>query len=136
MKNISKNKTGNGNRNAQSALAEINAQIEALNQQRVALAQPLKDRYTEMRGELAALETEIRSLDGEWKPEPMKAKAETKIAEILTASGQPMAVEEIVKAVGDQFTSWKIKNVLKKRSAGPKAVFTLADGKYAVRAAA
>lgn len=136
MKNTSKNKTGNGNKNAQTALSEINAQIEALNQRRVALAQPLKDRYAEMRGELVALETEIRSLDGEWKPEPIKAKAETKIAEILTANGQPMTVEEIVKAVGGQFTSWKIKNVLKKRSTGPKAVFTLADDKYAVKAAA
>lgn len=75
-------------------------------------------------------------MDKEWRPEPMKAKAETKIAEILTAKGQPMTAEEIVAAVGDLFTGWKVKNVLKKKSTGAKAVFTLADGKYAVKAAA
>lgn len=133
--NTTKSKT-TGTNNAQSALAEINAQIEALNQKRVALAQPLKDRYAEMRGELVALETEIRSLDGEWAPEPMKPKAETKIAEVITAKGQPMTPEEIIAAVGEQFTAWKIKNVLKKRSTGAKAVFTLADGKYSLKAAA
>jgi hypothetical protein len=37
MKTQSKTKTGNGN-NAQATLAEINARIEALKQQRVALA--------------------------------------------------------------------------------------------------
>lgn len=135
MKTEAKTKTGNETKNAQAALSEINAQIQALSQQRVALAQPLKDRYTEMRGELVALETEIRSLDGAWKPEPMKAKAETKIAEILNANGQPMSVEEIVKVVGGMFTPWKIKGVLKKRSTGAKAVFTLVDGKYAVKSA-
>lgn len=136
MKNISKDKTGNGNKNAQTALAEINAQIEALNQQRVALAQPLKDRYAEMRGELVALETEIRSLDVEWKPEPMKPKTETKITEILTAHGAPMTPEEIVQAVAGAFTPWKVKNILKKKSSGAKALFTLADGKYAVKTVA
>ena len=136
MKITSKNKTGNGNKNAQTALAEINAQIEALNQKRVTLAEPLKLRYMEMRGELTALETEIRSLDAGWKPEPMKAKAETKITEILTAHGAPMAPDEIVKAVGDMFTPWKVKNTLKKKSTGTKAVFTLADGKYTVKALA
>jgi len=135
MKNISKNKTGNGN-NATAALARINAEIEALKKQRIGLAQPLKDRYAELRGELAALGAEIKSLDNDWKPEPMKPKAETKIAEIITAKGQPMAAEEILKAVGDLFTPWKVKNTLKKKSTGAKAVFTLADGKYAVRAAA
>ncbi len=137
MKNITANKNKKtGNINAQVVLAEINAQIEMLNQKRVTLAQPLKDRYAEMRGELVALETEIRSLDGEWKPEPMKPKAETKIAEILTANGQPMAAEEIVKAVGDLFTPWKVKNTLKKKSIGAKAVFAVNDGKYTVKAAA
>lgn len=126
---------GNGNKNAQAALAEINAQILELQQQRVTLAQPLKTRYAEMRGELMALETEVRELDPAWKPEPMKAKPETKIAEILTAKGQPMSVEEIVAAVGDAFSPWKIKNVLKKRSQGAKAVFAVNDGKYTVKPA-
>jgi len=53
MKTDTRNKTGNGN-NATAALAKINAQIEALNQQRIGLAQPLKERYAEMRGELSA----------------------------------------------------------------------------------
>ena len=136
MKTETKSKTGNETKNAQAALSEINAQIQALSQQRVALAQPLKDRYAEMRGELVALETEIRSLDGNWKPEPMKPKAETKIAEILTAKGQPMAADEIIAAVGDMFTPWKVKNILKKRSTGAKAVFPLVDGKYSLKAAA
>jgi hypothetical protein len=136
MKTESKNKTGNGTKTAQAALADINAQIEALSQQRIALAQPLKDRYAEMRGELMALETEVRELDPSWKPEPMKAKAETRITEILTARGQPMTTEEIIAAVGDAYTPWKVKNTLKKRSTGAKAVFTLADGKYSVKVAA
>jgi hypothetical protein len=135
MKNDTK-KTGNGTKNAQAALADINNRIAELQQQRVALAEPLKTRYAEMRGEQSALEIEIRSLDGNWRPEPMKPKAENRITEILTAKGQPMSADEIIVAVGDQFTSWKIKNVLKKRSTGPKAVFTFADGKYTVRAAA
>jgi hypothetical protein len=136
LKTESKNKTGNGTKTAQAALADINAQIEALSQQRIALAQPLKDRYAEMRGELMALETEVRELDPSWKPEPMKAKAETRITEILTARGQPMTTEEIIAAVGDAYTPWKVKNTLKKRSTGAKAVFTLADGKYSVKVAA
>jgi predicted transcriptional regulator len=131
----SKNKTGNGNQ-AQAALANINRQIEELTKQRVTLAAPLKEAYLKMRSDLSALEGEIKGLDKEWRPEPMKAKAETKIAEILTAKGQPMTAEEIVAAVGDLFTGWKVKNVLKKKSTGAKAVFTLADGKYAVKAAA
>lgn len=135
MKNTSKNKTGNGN-NATAALAKINAEIAALNQQRVALAEPLKSRYTEMRGELVALETEIHSLDGDWTPQPMKPKAETKIAEIITAHGSPMTADEIVAAVGDVFTPWKVKHTLKKKSTGAKAVFAVNDGRYSVKAAA
>jgi hypothetical protein len=128
-------KTGTGTKNAQSALAEINAEIEALNQKRIGLAEPLKTRYVELRKELADMETEIRSLDGNWRPEPMRPKAETKIAEVISAHGSPMTADEIVQAVADVFSSWKTKSVLKKRSTGPKAVFTLADGKYAVKAA-
>jgi hypothetical protein len=82
------------------------------------------------------MEAEISTLDPVWKPEPMKPKAETKIAEILTAHGAPMAVDEIIQAVGNVFTPWKVKNTLKKKSSGAKAVFTLADGKYTVKAAA
>src|SRR6266404_5585385 len=122
MKTQSKNRTGNGN-NAQTALADINSQIQELQQRRVGLAEPLKTRFAELRTELLEMETEIRDLDPAWKPEPMKAKAETKIAEILTEKGQPMAVEEIIQAVGNLFTAWKVKNVLKKKSTGAKAVF-------------
>jgi hypothetical protein len=136
MKITSKNKTGNGNKNAQVVLAEINAQIEALNQKRVTLAQPLKDRYTEMRGEMTALETEIRSLDAAWKPEPMKPKAEARIAEVIRAQGGPMSAEEITKELAGVFTNWKIKNVLKRKSTGAKAVFTLNDGRYSLKAVA
>ena len=136
MKNEAKTKTAaNGTKTAQAALAEINAQIETLHQQRIQLAEPLKTRYAELRAELAGLETEIHQLDSNWKAEPMKAKAETKITEILTSKGQPMAVEEIIAAVGGLFNNWKVKNTLKKKSTGPKAVFTLADGKYTVKTA-
>lgn len=122
-----KNNTAKTNRtgNAQAVLAEINAQIEALNQKRVTLAQPLKDRYAEMRGELVALETEIRSLDNAWKPGSLRPKADDKIREVITAHGKPMSVEDIIKELAGTFNSWKIKNVLKKRSTGAKAVFTL-----------
>lgn len=89
-----------------------------------------------MRGELMALETEVRELDPSWKPEPMKGKAETRIAEILNAKRQPMTPEEIVQAVGDAFTPWKVKNTLKKKSQGAKAVFTVNDGKYSLKAGA
>ena len=112
MKNISKNKTGNGNQNAQSALAEINAQIAELQSRRVTLAEPLKTRYAEMVKEIGQVAGQIRDLDPTWKPEPLKAKAETKIAEILTANGQPMSAEEIVKAVdqtGGKATSCRTK---------------------------
>jgi len=132
--NTTKNKT-TGTNNAQSALADINAQIAELQQKRVALAEPLKSRYAELRTEMTELATEISNLDPVWKSEPMKPKAETKIAEILTAHGAPMAVDEIIQAVGNVFTPWKVKNTLKKKSTGAKAVFTLADGKYSLKAA-
>ncbi|MGO8837455.1 MAG: hypothetical protein ACLQAH_15420 [Limisphaerales bacterium] len=135
MKTDTRNKTGNGN-NATTALAKINAQIEVLNQQRIGLAQPLKDRYAEMRGELSALETEIRSLDAGWKPAPLKPRADDKIREIITANnGKPVSADEIVKAVGGSFTPWKIKNTLKKKSTGAKAIFALVDGKFSIKAA-
>ena len=130
MKNDNKH---TGTKNATAALAAINAEIEALNQKRIGLAEPLKVRYAELRTELAGMETEICSLDGNWKPEPMKPKAETRIAEVITAHDSPMTVEEIIQALNNQFTSWKIKNVLKKRSTGAKAVFSVNEGKYSVK---
>ena len=134
MKNDTK-KTGNATKNAQSALADINTKIAELQQQRVGLAEPLKIRYAKLRNELAAMETEIRSLDGNWKPEPMKPKAETKIAEVITAHGSPMTADEIVATVGDVFTPWKVRNTLKKKSIGAKAVFSVNDGKFSLKAA-
>lgn len=132
MKTDTKTKTGN---NATVALARINGQIAELQQQRVALAEPLKTRYAEMRGDLSALEIEIRSLDSNWRPEPMKPKAETKITEVITAHGSPMTADEIVAAVAGVLNSWKTKSVLKKRSAGAKAIFALVDGKYSLKTA-
>jgi hypothetical protein len=125
-------KTGNGHQNATAQLAEINAEIEALNQKRIGLAEPLKARHVELTGELLALEIEVKELDPTWKPASHRPKADDKIREILAAG--PMTTEAIVQAVGSVFSPWKIKTVLKKRSTGPKAVFTLADGKYAVKA--
>lgn len=132
MKTDTKNKTGNGN-SAQSALAEINAQIEKLNQKRIGLAAPLKSRYAELRGELLEIETQIRELDPTWKSAPLKPRADEKIREIITAHGKPMSADEIVKELANVFTPWKIKNTLKKKSVGAKAVLTLADGKFTVK---
>lgn len=135
MKTEPRNKTGNRN-SAQAALADINAKIVELQQQRIGLAQPLKDRYAELRGELLETETQIRDLDPTWKPAPLKPRADEKIREIIIANGdKPMSAEEIVKAVGDGFTPWKIKNTLKKKSTGAKAIFALVDGKYSLKAA-
>jgi hypothetical protein len=132
MKNTA---TKTGTKTATAALQQINAEIEALNQKRIGLAEPLKIRYAELREELAEVATEITSLDNNWKPEPMKPKAETKIAEVITAHGSPMTADEIVAAVSGVFNSWKTKSVLKKRSTGPKAVFTLVDGRYSLKVA-
>ncbi len=132
MKTNTQNKTTNRN-NATAALARINSQIEVLNQQRIGLAQPLKDRYAEIRGELSALETEIRSLDAAWKPAPLKPRADDKIREIIAAHGRPMSMDEIVKGLANVFTPWKIKNTLKKKSTGAKAVFAVNDGKFTVK---
>ena len=90
MKNEAKSKSGTETKTATVALAEINAQIEALKIQKSSLAEPLKAKYVETRRELSAMETEIRSLDGNWRPEPMKPKAESKIAEVITAHGSPI----------------------------------------------
>lgn len=133
--NTTKNKT-TGTSNAQTALAELNAQIAELQARRVTLADPLKGRYAEMRAELANMETQIRELDPAWKPEPMKPKAETRIVEVLTANGQPMTAEQVGKELAGVFTNWKIKSTLKKRSTGPKAIFAVNDGRYSLKAAA
>ena len=131
MKNDTKN---TGTKTATAALADINAQIESLKQQRIGLAEPLKARHTELMGELLAVETEVKDLDPTWKPASLRPKVEDKITQILKAKGEPMAVEAIIEAVGNVFSPWKIKSVLKKRSTGAKAIFILADGKYTVKA--
>ena len=130
-----KNDKNTGTKNATAALADINAQIEALKQQRIGLSEPLKARHTELTGELLALEIEVKELDPTWKPVSLRPKVDDKISEILTASREPMTVDAIVQAVGNLFSPWKIKNVLKKKSTGAKAVFTSADGKYALKPA-
>ena len=114
--------------NAQATLDEINSQIQTLIQKRIGLAQPLKDRYAELRAELHGVETKIRELDATWKPSPLKPKAEDKIKEVIAANGGPMSEAEIVKAVGDQFTKWKVKQTLKKKFVADK------DGKFSVKA--
>jgi uncharacterized protein YukE len=135
MKNNTQNKTGNRN-TAQATLAEINAKIAELNQRRIGLAEPLKNRYAELMGELNETGKQIRELDPTWKPASLKPKADTKIAEIITAHGKPMTAEEIIQAVADVFTPWKVKNTLKKKSTGTKATLVLNDGKFTVKATA
>ena len=132
--NTTKTKT-TGTTNAQSALAEIEAQIAALNVQKATLAEPMKQRYAQLRGELLTLEATVKELDPNWKPEPMKPKAEIRIAEVITAKG-PLSADEIIKELAGTFNSWKIKNTLKKRSQGAKAIFAVNDGRYSVKSAA
>jgi hypothetical protein len=133
MKNDTK-KTGSG-KNATAQLAELNAQIEQLKLQKTSLAEPMKERHSELRSELLQVEAEISELDPTWKPASLRPKVDDKITEILTTNGQPMTVESIAEAMGSAFSLWKIKNVLKKKSTGAKAVFSLADGKYSLKAA-
>lgn len=133
--NIMKNKT-TGTKNAQTALLEIEAQITALKQQKATLAEPMKQRWAELRTELLNLEATVKELDPLWKPEGLRPKAEAKISELLTAHNSPMTAEEIVKGLAGVFNNWKIKNTLKKRSVGPKALFAVNDGRYSLKAAA
>jgi DNA repair exonuclease SbcCD ATPase subunit len=119
-------------KSATAQLQDLNAQIEALKQQKTALAEPMKARHAELRSELLQVETEIRELDPSWKPAG-RQKPEEKIAEIITAHGSPMTLEEIGQAVNGAFSAWKLKSTLKKKSTGPKSIFTLADGKYALK---
>jgi hypothetical protein len=135
MKNTSKN-TGTENKQVAVTLAKINEQIATLQQQRAGLAEPLKIHYADLRKQLADTETQIRDLDPLWKPASLRPKADAKIVEILSANEKPMTVEEILAAVGNTFTKWKVKNTLKKRSTGPKAVLSVNDGRYSVKAAA
>src|SRR6266481_4961311 len=104
MKNTTSKNTGTGNNKPQQALAEINAKIAELQQERVGLAQPLKDRYAEIAKELNDTATQIRDLDPSWKPTSLRPKADAKIVEILTASERPMTTDEIVQAVGGLFS--------------------------------
>lgn len=100
---------------AQSELANINAQIQSLNQKRVALAEPLKLQFASLRNDLTALAGQIVELDPNWKQPPMKPKAEDKIREVLAAHGSPLTESEILKEVGSMFTKWKVRTTLKKR---------------------
>jgi len=129
-------KTGNGTKTSANAqLAALNQQIEELKVQKTALAEPLKQRRIELATEILQVEADILELDPTWKPASLRPKVDDKITEILTTDGSPMTVESIIEAVGSVFSPWKIKNILKKKSTGPKAVFTLADGKYSLKAA-
>jgi hypothetical protein len=130
-----KNDKTTGTKNATAALQQINAEIEALHQKRIGLAEPLKARHVELTGELLALEAEVKTLDPTWRPSSLRPKADEKVAEVIKANGSPMTAEAIVQAVGSAFSPWKVKNTLKKRSTGPKATLSLADGKYALKAA-
>ena len=80
--------------------------------------------------------SQIRELDPSWKPASLRPKADARIVEILTANEKPMSADEIIKAVGNVFTPWKVKSTLKKKSTGAKAVFAVNDGRYSVKAAA
>ncbi|MGA9452723.1 MAG: hypothetical protein WBW41_15425 [Verrucomicrobiia bacterium] len=127
-------KSKNGN-NATATLARINSQIEELNQQRIGLAEPLKTLHSDLQTEIMEIQKQIRDLDPSWKPASLRPRADDKILEILASHDSPMTVEQIIQAVGSVFSPWKIKNTLKKRSTGPRAVFAMVDGKYSVRAA-
>ena len=129
----SEKNTGTKNATVQQ-LAELNSQIQALNQQKTALAGPMKETHATLRAQLLELETEIRELDPSWKPAG-RQKPEEKIAEVITAHGSAMTIEEINQAVNGAIGSWKLKTTLRKRSTGPKAIFTLADGKYSLKSA-
>jgi hypothetical protein len=133
MKNTQKT-IGTANK-PQQALAEINAKIAELQNQRVSLAQPLKERYAEIAKELTDTANQIRELDPSWKPVSLRPKADAKIMEILIANERPMAADEIIQKIGGLFSPWKIKNTLKKKSSGAKAVFSVNDGRYSVKAA-
>ena len=128
-----KNEKTTGTKNATAQLADLNFQIEQLKKQKTSLAEPMKARHAELCSELLQVENEIRELDPSFKPGSLRPKIDDKIREILVAG--PMAVESIIAAVGNAASSWKVKNILKKKSTGAKAIFTMADGKYSLKAA-
>ena len=120
-------KVKNGTNNAQVALADLNKQIQALHEQRIGLAEPLKARFGELRAEMQETQNQIRELDPSWKPASLNPKADDKIRELTAANG-PMTEAEILAAVGDTFTKWKVKTVLKKKFSAD------AGGKYSPKA--
>ena len=115
-----------GNTNATATLANINAQIEALKLKRAGLALPLKAHFDSLRSELVATETQIRELDPSWKPASLRPRPDDKIKALISA--KPMTEAEIVKALGDTFGRWKVKQALKKRFTADAA------GKFTVKA--
>ena len=82
----------------------------------------MKQRYTELKGELLYAGSHRQGIGPHWKPEPMKPKAEIRIAEVIAAKGHPIAADEMTKELAGTFNGWKIKNTLKKRNTGPKAL--------------
>lgn len=111
----------------QVALADLNNQIEALHQKRMGLAEPLKVRFGELRVEMQETQNQIRELDPSWKPASLNPKADEKIRELIAAKG-PMTEAEILAAVGDTFSKWKVKTLLKKKFSAD------AGGKYSPKA--
>lgn len=53
----------------ENAIANLSTKIEEMRQRTIAMAAPLKNRYAELREEMAFLEREIRRLDEDWKPD-------------------------------------------------------------------
>ena len=80
-----KNDKTTGTKPATIQLADINAQIEALKQQRIGLSEPLKAKHTELTGELLELEIQVKELTRTWKPASLRPKIDDKIREILAA---------------------------------------------------
>ncbi|MGP8052269.1 MAG: hypothetical protein ACLQAH_00390, partial [Limisphaerales bacterium] len=110
MKTDTKSKNGN---NATAALAELDAKIAELQNQRIGLAQPLIEKHSQTRAELIQLETQIRSLNPTWRPTSLKPRAEERIREIIAGNGGPMTEAEILTAVGNTLTKYKVKQTLK-----------------------
>lgn len=107
-------KSKNGTVNAQAELAEINREIQSLHQKRIGLAEPLKIRFGELRNELMETQNQIRELDPSWKPASLVPKADDVIRGLIAEKG-PMTEAEIITALGDRYTRWKIKTILKRK---------------------
>lgn len=134
MKNTSK--TAGTEKQITAALEKINAEIAALQVERAGLADGMKQHYADLKQQLSETEIQIKDLDPTWRPPSLRPKADAKIVELLTAKGQPMTQDEIMKELGGTFSNWKLKAALKKRSSGAKAVFAVNDGRYSLKAAA